>query len=138
VELCSILWFSPWYSSNHNYYLFLIQKPIVPSALYRAIWDTLLVGLTGYSKQVRWSDRYFSFSNFCDMLLLIPFAPSVGIFYLVLTHLHKWSSFLSSFHPQYWERFLLYALIRAPLLFFCRDNLFMHLVLVSAPLIRLR
>jgi hypothetical protein len=30
-----------------------LAKPIVPSALYRAIWDTLLVGLTGYSKQVR-------------------------------------------------------------------------------------
>jgi hypothetical protein len=28
-----------------------LAKPIVPSALYRAIRDTLLVGLTGYSKQ---------------------------------------------------------------------------------------
>ncbi len=31
---------------------FLMQKPIVPSDLYRTIRDTLLVGLTGYSKQV--------------------------------------------------------------------------------------
>nr|CAB3452961.1 unnamed protein product [Digitaria exilis] len=31
--------------------MLLIQKPIVPSDLYKAIRDTLLVGLTGYSKQ---------------------------------------------------------------------------------------
>nr|CAB3456659.1 unnamed protein product [Digitaria exilis] len=43
--------FFSWYSSHFIYYMLLIQKPIVPSDLYKAIRDTLLVGMTGYSKQ---------------------------------------------------------------------------------------
>jgi hypothetical protein len=51
-----------------------MQKPIVPSDLYRSIRDTLLVGLTGYSKQVQWLDSFFSFQCF-DSMFMPTLAP---------------------------------------------------------------
>lgn len=38
--------------TTFNSYLVLLQKPIIPPELYRAVRDSQLVGLSGYSKEV--------------------------------------------------------------------------------------
>lgn len=52
-----------------------MQKPIVPTDLYRGVRDSHLLGLSGYSKEVRCPLSLFSFNDLSYAVHIhVPFA----------------------------------------------------------------